>query len=223
MTASSPTGNASATSSGSDRYPAARAKRALDVAVSGTLLVALTPVWAAVFGAVAIDMLCCPRDRGRLFYRERRISAGRAFGLVKFRTLREDVLVEAAGHVRPYEAEVANLTWAGRRVLKPIYLDELPQLWNVLRGEMSLVGPRPWPDELIERQLARGLDYRLRVPAGWTGPAQVSKGLELDFEELDLPYVALLERGSPGDVVRHDVKVLWQTLRTMLRREGLAN
>ena len=191
--------------------------------MSGSLLVALTPVWAAVLGAVAFDMLRWPRDRGRLFYRERRISAGRAFDLLKLRTLREDVLVEAAGHVRPYEAEVANLTWAGRCVLKPIYLDELPQLWNVLRGDMSLVGPRPWPDELVERQLARGVDYRLRVPAGWTGPAQVSKGLDLDFEELDLAYVALLETASPGDVLRHDLGVLWRTVRTMLRGEGLSN
>ena len=191
--------------------------------MSGSLLVALTPLWAVVLGAVAIDMLRCPRDRGRLFYRERRISAGRAFELLKLRTLREDVLVEAAGHVRPYEAEVANLTWAGRCVLKPIYLDELPQLWNVLRGDMSLVGPRPWPDELVERQLARGVDYRRRVPAGWTGPAQVSKGLDLDFEELDLAYVALLETASPGDVLRHDLGVLWRTVRTMLRGEGLSN
>ena len=195
----------------------------LDVAVSGSLLVALTPVWAGVFAALAIDMLFSPRDRGRLFYRERRISAGRTFALLKLRTLREDVLVEAAGHVRPYEADVANLTWVGRRVLKPVYLDELPQLWNVLRGEMSLVGPRPWPEELVARQLARGVDYRLRVSAGWTGPAQVSKGLDVDFERLDLAYVALLENAAPRDVLRHDVSVLWRTVRTMLRGEGLAN
>jgi len=200
-----------------------RAKRALDVAVSGSLLVALTPVWALVLGAVGVDMLQRPRDRGRLFYRERRISAGRAFELLKFRTLREDVLVEAAGHVRPFEADLANLTWAGRRVLKPMYLDELPQLWNVLRGDMSLVGPRPWPDELVERQLGRGIDYRLRVPAGWTGAAQVSKGLDLDFESLDLEYVTLLETGSSRAIVRRDLGILWGTVRTMLRGEGLAN
>ena len=184
---------------------------------------ALAPVWAVVLGAIGLDMLRYPRDRGRLLYREPRISGGRTFELLKLRTLREDVLVEAAGHVRPFEADVGNLTWAGRRVLKPMYLDELPQLWNVLRGEMSLVGPRPWPDELVERQLARGVDYRLRVPAGWTGPAQVSKGLDMDFEQLDLAYVELLETGSGWDVVRRDLGVLRRTVRTMLRGEGLAN
>jgi lipopolysaccharide/colanic/teichoic acid biosynthesis glycosyltransferase len=200
-----------------------RAKRALDVAVSGSLLVLLAPVWAAVAGAVGLDMLRCPRDRGPLFYREPRISAGRRFGLLKFRTLRRDVLAVAAGHVRPYEADVANLTWAGRRVLKPAYLDELPQLVNILRGDMSLVGPRPWPDELVQRQVARGVDYRLRVPAGWTGPAQVSKGQAVQFEPLDLDYVALLESGLPWAVVRRDLGILRSTVRTMLRGEGLAN
>ena len=202
---------------------APRSKRALDVAVSGVMLVGLAPLGAVVLGAVGLDMLRCPRDRGRLLYRERRISRGRSFDLLKFRTLREDVLVEADGHVRPYELDLGNLTWAGRRLLKPMYLDELPQLWNVLRGEMSLVGPRPWPPELVDRQLARGLDYRLRVLAGWTGPAQVAKGRARDYEQLDLAYVELLETRSGWDVVRHDVGVLRETVRTMLRGEGLAN
>ena len=193
------------------------------MAVSGALLVALVPVGAFVLGALAVDMLRCPRDRGRFLYRERRISRGRGFDLLKFRTLREDVLVEAAGHVRPYESDVRNLTWAGRCVLKPMYLDELPQLWNVLRGEMSLVGPRPWPEELVARQLARGLDYRLRVAAGWTGPAQVAKGRARDYEGLDLAYVELLETRPGWQVVRHDLSVLRQTVGTMLRGEGLAN
>jgi len=167
-------------------------------------------------------MLRCPRDRGRVLYREPRISRGRAFHLLKLRTLREAVLVEAEGHVRPFESDAGNLTWAGRRVLKPLYLDELPQLLNVLRGEMSLVGPRPWPPELVERQLARGVDYRLRVTAGWTGPAQVSKGLPVQYENLDRRYVELLERGPARDILRYDLRILGQTLRTMLRREGLA-
>ena len=197
------------------------AKRAFDVAISASLLVALAPVWAVVLGAVGLDMLRCPRDRGRVLYRERRISRGRSFDLLKLRTLRESVLVEAEGHVRPFEADAANLTWAGRRVLKPLYLDELPQLVNVLRGEMSLVGPRPWPPELVERQLERGVDYRLRVTAGWTGPAQVSKGLDIQYENLDRAYVELLETRPARVVVLHDLHILRRTVATLLRRDGL--
>jgi lipopolysaccharide/colanic/teichoic acid biosynthesis glycosyltransferase len=191
--------------------------------VSGVLLVSLAPVWALVVGAMTLDMMRCPADRGPLLYREPRVSRGRTFHLLKFRTLRASVLARAAGHVRLLEVERENLTWAGRRVLKPMYLDELPQLVNVLRGEMSLVGPRPWPPELVERQVARGVDYRLRVSAGWTGPAQVMKGRETDFESVDRAYVELLESASAWDLVRHDLRVLWRTLATMLRGEGLAN
>jgi lipopolysaccharide/colanic/teichoic acid biosynthesis glycosyltransferase len=199
-----------------------RAKRAFDVTASGSLLVVLAPVYAVAIAAVGINMLRCRRDRGPLLYREPRISAGRTFALVKLRTVRADVLPRAAGHVRPLERDVANLTWAGRHVLKPLYLDELPQLVNVLRGEMSLVGPRPWPEELVRRQVERGVDYRLRVPAGWTGPAQVSKGREAQFEQLDLEYVEALENDSGWQLVRRDVGILRQTVATMLRGEGLA-
>jgi lipopolysaccharide/colanic/teichoic acid biosynthesis glycosyltransferase len=191
--------------------------------VSGSLLVALAPEWAVVIGTIAFDMVRRPEDRGAVFYREPRVSRGKVFELIKLRTLREDVLRGSAGHARLAEADVQNLTWAGRRLLKPFYLDELPQLVNVLRGEMSLVGPRPWPPELVERQVGRGVDYRLRVLAGWTGPAQVSKGREADFESLDLGYVALLESGSALDIVHHDLGVMRRTLSTMIRGEGLAN
>ncbi len=203
---------------------AARAKRALDVTVGAALFVAVAPLLALAVLAMALDMLVCPSDRGRYLYRERRLSAGRQFDLLKLRTLREQALArmeEPGGHARPLERDAANLTWAGRRLLKPWYLDELPQLVNVLRGEISLVGPRPWPLSLVERQVRRGLDYRLRVRAGWTGPAQVAKGTDAVFEQLDLAYVELLERGGAWRLLRTDVGILGRTLRAVLRGEGL--
>ena len=83
----------------------------------------------------------------------------------------------AESHARMHEADEANLTWAGRRLLKPRYLDELPQIWNVFRGDMSLVGPRPWPPSMVASQVAKGYTYRNEFVAGWTGPAQVEKGV----------------------------------------------
>src|SRR5207237_4469815 len=120
---------------------------------------------------------------------EERVSAGKTFDLLKFRTLRADVLATASGHAGPLEHEPENLTWVGRRLLKPWYLDEIPQLFNVLRGDISLVGPRPWPRALVERQVAEGHDYRNRIIAGLTGPAQVTKGSDQRYADLDLPYV----------------------------------
>jgi lipopolysaccharide/colanic/teichoic acid biosynthesis glycosyltransferase len=200
-----------------------RAKRVFDVTVAAGLLVALSPLIVVVLASMTTNVLLSPRDRGAFLYREQRLSRGRAFDLLKFRTLRRDVLDVAAGHVRVYEAEPENLTWAGRRILKPWYLDELPQLVNVLRGDISLVGPRPWPPELVASQLSRGVDYRLRVPAGWTGPAQIAKGRELaehGAEALDLAYIDRCRRSGSLGLVRHDAGILRETLRTMLRGEG---
>jgi len=211
-----------AISSAAEPFPVPRVKRVLDVVVASALLVVLMPVGAVAVGAMGLDMLRCRRDRGRLLYRERRISRGRAFDLLKLRTLREDVLAEADGHVRLLESSAANLTWAGRRVLKPCYLDELPQIVNVLRGEMSLVGPRPWPPTLVEAQVARGIDYRLRVTAGWTGPAQASKGRASSFEDLDRAYVEMLRTAEPRALARYDLGILRRTIATMLRGEGRA-
>src|SRR5216117_996416 len=95
---------------------------------------------------MAVDMLIWRRDRGSFFYREPRISRGRLFGLLKFRTLRRGVLNEmraAGGHARLYEADPANLTWAGRRLLKPWYLDELPQLLTSSAGTSASSGRDP--------------------------------------------------------------------------------
>ena len=184
----------------------------------------LSPLIVTVLAAMAVDMVIWRRDRGSFFYREPRISRGRLFGLLKFRTLRRGVLNEmraAGGHARLYEADPANLTWAGRRLLKPWYLDELPQLLNVLRGDISLVGPRPWPPEMVERQVAEGRDYRNRILAGLTGPAQVTKGEGIPYEDLDSQYLECWNTLSNWAVVRYDLKILWRTVVVIARGEGL--
>jgi lipopolysaccharide/colanic/teichoic acid biosynthesis glycosyltransferase len=188
------------------------------------LLIVLSPLIVALLCAMTVDMIVSRRDRGGLFYREPRISRGRLFGLRKFRTLRRDVLeqMHAAGaHARLYEADPANLTWAGRRLLKPWYLDEVPQLVNVLRGDISLVGPRPWPPHMVERQVAEGLDYRNRILAGLTGPAQVTKGQGIPYEDLDSRYLERTSTLSSWGLVRYDLEILWRTVVVIARGEGL--
>jgi lipopolysaccharide/colanic/teichoic acid biosynthesis glycosyltransferase len=175
-----------------------------------------------VLGAALADMLVVRADRGPLLYRERRVSRGRSFELLKFRTLRRDVLATAGGHAGPLEHDSANLTWAGRRLLKPWYLDEFPQLFNVLRGDISLVGPRPWPPSLVEHQVANGLDYRNRIMAGLTGPAQVTKGVSGSrYAEHDLRYVEACRALRGWSLVRYDLGILQQTVAVIARGEGL--
>ncbi len=197
-----------------------------DKVLAGALLLLLAPVFAVVGAAMALDMLLARADRGPWLYRERRISRGRAFDLLKFRVLRRNVLERQSGaeaHARLLEADSGNLTWAGHRILKPWYLDELPQLFNVLRGDLSLVGPRPWPPSMVRDQVAAGNDYRNRVMAGWTGPAQVQKGIiePAGYTELDLAYVEACQTWSGARLVRYDLGILWQTVRVLARGEGL--
>ena len=204
-------------------YPPA--KRALDRAGAALLVLAASPLFAAAPASIAADHLRHPRDRGSWLYRERRISRGREFDVLKFRVLREDVIAEVRRlglHARQREADAANLTRSGV-FLKRRDLDELPQLLNVLRGDLSLVGPRPWPRTMVDGQIATGLDYRLRVMAGWTGPVQARKGdpTATDYTDIDLEYVEACRTLSQWQLVRLDLRILRTTVHTMLRGEGL--
>jgi O-antigen biosynthesis protein WbqP len=210
--------------SGSVPYPLA--KRLLDKLVPLLLLLLLSPLLLVVGAAILFDRLLVRADRGPLLYREQRISRGRTFDLLKFRTLRMEALAEmhaSGGHARLYEADAANLTWAGRTILKPWYLDELPQLVNVLRGDISLVGPRPWPPSMVERQVAGGADYRNRVVAGLTGPAQVTKGVSgARYADLDQTYVDACETLGGWRLARYDLGILRRTIAVLARGEGLS-
>jgi lipopolysaccharide/colanic/teichoic acid biosynthesis glycosyltransferase len=174
--------------------------------VSTLALALLSPLLLGLLTAMALDMLAVRADRGGFFTRETRISRGRPFGLLKFRSARPD----------------GSLTWAGRTFLKPWYLDELPQLLNVLRGDISLVGPRPWPPEMVQRQLAAGKDYRNRVIAGLTGAAQVTKGEGTKYEELDLEYIRRTQELGGWALVRYDLEILRRTFAVIARRQGLS-
>ncbi len=211
----------------SQAVPYPPAKKVADKGISALLLVVLAPAFAVVSLAIALDRLLSAQDRGPWFYRERRISRGHEFDLLKFRTLRRPALDrqrDGEAHARLLEKDAENLTWAGRRVLKPWYLDELPQLFNILRGDMSLVGPRPWPPSMVQDQIAAGHDYRNQVMPGWTGPVQVQKGIvEPDgYTRLDLAYVDACRCWSGLRLARYDLGILWRTVKVLARGDGLS-
>jgi lipopolysaccharide/colanic/teichoic acid biosynthesis glycosyltransferase len=172
--------------------------RALDVAGAALGLAVASPFLAAA--AVAIKL----EDRGPVFYRQTRVGKdGADFDLVKLRTMVVDAEAQGAGLA--VNRGDSRITRVGR-FLRATSLDELPQLVNVLRGEMSLIGPRPTLRYQVERYTDRQR-RRLEVRPGLTGWAQIHGRAALPWEdriELDVWYV---EHRSP----RVDLKILLRT------------
>ncbi|MDO5674081.1 MAG: sugar transferase [bacterium] len=181
-------------------------KRIVDIAFACAGLLLLTPVCIAV--------ICMIRHQfgSPIFFRQTRPGLhGRPFQLIKFRTMRD--AFDAQGKPLP---DAERLTSFGRW-LRSTSLDELPELWNVLKGEMSLVGPRPLLMEylpLYSTEQAR----RHEVKPGITGWAQINGRNALSWEEkfeLDLWYV---EHRS----LWLDVKIIGLTIKKVLLREGIS-
>ncbi len=156
--------------------------RAADVAIAGAALVVASPLLAVA--AVAVKL-----DRGPVLYRQMRVGKdGVDFELLKLRTM--VVGAETMGAGFAVNEGDSRITRAGR-TLRRLSLDELPQLWNVVRGDMSIVGPRPTLRYQVERYDARQR-RRLDVKPGITGWAQVNGRASLPWPErieLDVWYV----------------------------------
>ena len=182
-----------------------RAKRILDLAIAIPLLVVMTPV----FGIVAI--LIRRDSRGTAFYRQTRVGLdGREFRLIKFRTMVDGAEYIGAG--LDNDAGDARITKVGAR-LRALSVDELPQLINVLIGDMSLVGPRPTLRDQVERYTPEQR-RRLRARPGITGLAQISGRSTLPWSQRIIIDVHYVDTWS----MRLDLAVLLRTIPALLRR-----
>jgi lipopolysaccharide/colanic/teichoic acid biosynthesis glycosyltransferase len=183
-------------------------RRAFDVVVAGTALLVASPALLAAIAAIRLE------SPGSPIYRQRRVGKdGRPFDVLKLRTM-----VTGAEHLGAGLAVSEGDTRITRvgRVLRRTSLDELPNLVNVLRGDMAIVGPRPTVPVQVQRYTERQRG-RLAVKPGITGWAQVNGRTELPWAErieLDLWYI---EHRS----WRLDLRILWRTARMVLGGEGL--
>jgi lipopolysaccharide/colanic/teichoic acid biosynthesis glycosyltransferase len=172
--------------------------RAADIVIAGTALVAASPLLGLAALAAKLE------DRGSVLYRQTRVGKdGSDFEVLKLRTM--VVGAETIGAGMAVDRADTRITRTGR-VLRRLSLDELPQLWNVIRGEMSVIGPRPTLRYQVERYTTRQR-RRLEVKPGITGWAQVHGRAALPWEErieLDVWYV---EHRSPW----LDLKILAKT------------
>ena len=182
-------------------------RRALDVIVASAVLVAASPLLALAALAIRLE------SRGGAIYRQRRVGQdGREFDVLKLRTMVAGA--ERMGAGLAVDAGDARITRVGA-LLRRTSLDELPNLVNVIRGEMSLIGPRPTVPEQVARydERQRG---RLAVKPGLTGWAQVNGRASLPWSErieLDLYYIA---HRSP----LLDARIIARTLRALLHGGG---
>ncbi len=190
-------------------------KRLLDLFISLVGVIVASPFM--VICALAVK-LC---DRGPVFYKQKRITEnGREFSVLKFRTMIVDAEKQSGSVWAAKDDD--RITTVGR-MLRKLRLDELPQLFNILHGEMSIVGPRPEREELIrefEKQYPE-FRYRLKVKAGLTGMAQIMgkyNTTPLDKLMMDLEYI---ENYS----IWLDLKLIFQTFKVFFKSdstEGIA-
>jgi lipopolysaccharide/colanic/teichoic acid biosynthesis glycosyltransferase len=180
-------------------------KRAMDIVVAAAILVVGWPILAILAILIRCD------SPGPVLFRQERAGRGmQPFTLYKFRTLRADADPFGTSPRRPDDPRLTRIG----RVLRETSFDELPQLWNVLRGEMGLVGPRP-----LYMSQARAFTPRQRrrldVRPGLTGLAQIQGRGEVPHEDkldIDVRYV---EQAS----LRLDLKILWASLAFPFRRK----
>jgi lipopolysaccharide/colanic/teichoic acid biosynthesis glycosyltransferase len=189
-------------------------KRLFDLLVASLLLIGLLPLWLVIVIAIRID------SPGPILFRQQRLTkGGRPFTMLKFRTM-----IDGAEHMHTglfsYEGD-PRITRVGS-ILRKTSLDELPQLLNVLRGDMSIVGPRPPVIYELGDYDSLSEEYKKRfsVLPGITGLAQVSGRNELDWDEkvrFDNLYVELLQKRG----VFEDLRIVALTVLRVLKMKGI--
>ena len=204
-------------------------KRLTDILISGMLIILCIPVFIFIFVVMSINMIICPEDRGRFFFREKRISRGKPFSILKFRMVKQNIAekaIQTGTCIRDFEDNLDQLTWTGKKILKNRYMDELPQLFNIFKGDMSLVGPRPLAIPLVNAQINNGIFFRNQIIAGWTSIGQIQyKGVIIDSscnrEDLDQQYVDFCKSHNQWQIWCFDMWVLFRTIRVLIEGKGI--
>ncbi|MCR4596335.1 MAG: sugar transferase [Lachnospiraceae bacterium] len=187
-------------------------KRVCDCLIAVLGLIILSPVF--LFVAIAIKA----EDHGPVFYRQKRVTiGGREFEMLKFRSMIVDA--EKDGRPRPAGEDDDRITKVGHRI-RPVRIDELPQLINILKGDMSVVGPRPERVEHVAKYTEEIPEfvYRLKVKGGLTGPAQVFGRYNTDALnklKMDLFYITNYS-------ILLDLQILFETVKILVQKESTA-
>ncbi len=185
-------------------------KRVCDIVLSSAALIVLSPVFAITALAIKLN------DGGPVFYKQERVTiGGQRFMMIKFRSMIVDA--EKDGRSHPAGENDDRITKVGR-IIRPTRIDELPQLLNILKGDMSIVGPRPERVEHVEKYTEEIPEFVFRQKArgGLTGYAQVYGKYNtsaLDKLKMDLVYITNFS-------LLLDLQIILETLKILLRKES---
>lgn len=185
-------------------------KRAVDIVAAGAALIVLLPIMLVIGLCVTVTS-----KGGALYFQERLGLNSKPFKIVKFRTMRHDAEKYAVCWSEGFDDP--RITKVGR-FLRKTRLDELPQLWNILVGDMTIVGPRPERECFYKEfeTYVHGFSERLKVRPGLTGLAQVSGGYDLKPEEKIVYDVEYIKNRS----FLMDIKIIFKTVAVVFTHDG---
>ncbi len=208
-----------------EKIPLYKAKRIFDIVFSLSILIILSPVILFFLFGIILEHIIRLRPFDPLFYSEIRYSQGEPFTLYKFNIFKQEVIEEMRSqgafiHTKQLEREGSTLCigW----ILKQIYLDELPQFFNILRGDMTVVGPRPVNYEVYQKLLGLGITDKAKVKSGLTGNYQSYKNTAgKKSEDMDREYVEYYRTHPWPKVLLFDLKIILRTLKVLFLARGI--
>jgi lipopolysaccharide/colanic/teichoic acid biosynthesis glycosyltransferase len=197
-----------------------------DKVIASAILLAVSPIVAVLWLAYKMEGMLLPENRGPLFFYYIASSAGKKFRKYKFRLIKMkyvDKEAAARGDWHAYSQEWTpdSRTWVGRFV-KKFYLDEIPQFYNILKGDMSLVGPRPLAWHHYQRDLAQGNVCRRVLKAGLLGQGHVLKGMPgMGKAEHEYEYIEKYMTFSTPRLICEDLKIIGRGIKVIWGGQGL--
>lgn len=201
-------------------------KLAFDKVVAASALMLSSPILVALYLAYLVEGLIIPENKGPLFFSYIASSAGKKFRKYKIRLIKTSYIDQEGakrGDWHAYSAEWTpeSRTYVGR-FTKKFYLDELPQFYNILRGDMSVVGPRPLAWHHYQRDLEQGNVTRKLLKGGLVGLGHVMKGTpEMGNPVFEYEYIESYMTLSPFRLLWLDLKIIGKGIRVIFEGKGL--
>lgn len=203
-------------------------KNLFDKLMAILLLIISGPFMIIIASLILLESTFIKNAKGPIFYKDPRMSHGQPFMLLKFRIFSRKCLEmmdtsTTCIETKPLEQDNKNLTLIGR-YLKKWYLDEMPQLLNILKGDMSFVGPRPWNFKDYTEEINQNILRKKVLRAGLVGPVQIAKEDPDKFAnqvQLDQEYIEFIKTNSQVVIVLYDLTIMIKAIQVLMRGKGL--